>query len=73
MAHVHNEECERLHEALQSLQSQQQPPRSSMSSFAAATPLVEPERAFSPEGLTPEVETEVRKIRRALDALECDR
>jgi hypothetical protein len=72
MAHVHTEECERLHEALQSLQAQQQPPRSSMDTNMAAQ-VVTPERSADPEGLTPEVETEIAKIRRALDAMECDR
>jgi hypothetical protein len=72
MAHVHNEECERLHEALETLQSQQQLPRSAVSAFAEGQ-MVLPNRATEPEGLTPEVETEIVKIRRALDALECDR
>lgn len=72
MAHVHNEECERLHEALEALQTQQQPPRSAVSAFANAQ-MVQPERATEPEGLTPDVETEVRKIRQALEAMECDR
>jgi len=72
MAHVHNEECERLHEALESLQSQQQLPRSSVSSFAQGQ-MILPDRATEPEGLTPEVETEIARIRRALDAMECER
>lgn len=72
MAHEHNEECERLHEALQSLQAQQQLPRGSMDATMAAQ-VVTPERSADPEGITPEVETEIANIRRALDALECDR
>ena len=71
MAHVHNEECEQLHEALQALQAQQHPPRSSMSEFAGQ--MMSPERSVRPEGDTPEVETEIARIRRALEALECDR
>ena len=71
MAHVHNEECQRLHEALRSLQAQQQPPRGSMSAFAGQ--VVAPERSVEPEGDTPEVEAEIEKIRRALDAIQCDR
>lgn len=71
MPHVHDAECERLHEALQSLQAQQQPPRGAMGTFAGQ--LVNPERGLSPEGDTPGVETEIANIRRALDAMECDR
>ena len=72
MAHEHNEECERLHEALRSLQAQQQLPRGSMDANMAAQVVVA-ERSAGPEGVTPEVETEIAKIRQALDALECDR
>ena len=72
MAHVHTEECEQLHKALQALQAQQEPPRGAASAFAEAQ-MVVPDRAMRPEGVTPEVETEIARIRRALDALECDR
>jgi hypothetical protein len=72
MAHTHTKECEELHEALEALQSQQQPPRGAVSAFANAQ-MVQPERATDPEGITPEVETEIARIRRALDAMECDR
>ncbi|MGE0227163.1 MAG: hypothetical protein AB7I38_01570 [Dehalococcoidia bacterium] len=71
MAHVHTEECERLHEALQSLRARQQPPRGAMGTFAGQ--LVNPERGLSPEGETPGVESEIADIRRALAAMECDR
>jgi len=71
MAHTHTEECERLHEALQSLQAQQQLPRGSMSAFAGQVVL--PEQSAEPEGDTPGVEGEIAELRRALDALECDR
>jgi hypothetical protein len=43
-----------------------------VSAFAEAQ-MVLPNRATDPEGITPEVETEIVKIRRALDALGCDR
>jgi hypothetical protein len=71
MAHVHNEECERLHEALQSLQAQQTLPRTSMGGWTGQ--VVAPERLTEPEGDTDNVEVEIEKIRRALDALDCDR
>jgi len=71
MAHEHDEECERLHDALESLQAQQQPPRGAMGTFTGE--LVTPERGLSPEGDTPEVETEIANVRRALAALGCDR
>lgn len=71
MPHAHNEECERLHEALRSLQAQQQPPRGAMGTFDGQ--LVTPERGLSPEGDTAGVETEIVNVRRALAALYCDR
>lgn len=71
MSHVHNEECERLHEALRSLQAQQQPPRGAMGTFAGH--LINPERGLSPEGDTADVEVEIANVRRALEAMECDR
>jgi hypothetical protein len=71
MAHVHNEECKQLHEALHALQAQQQAPRSSMSAFAGQ--MVSAERSVEPEGDSAGVEEEIEHIRRALDALGCDR
>jgi hypothetical protein len=71
MTHVHNEECEQLHEALQALQARQQPPRGAIGIVAGQVAL--PERVTEPEGDTPEVETEIERIRTALEALECDR
>lgn len=35
--------------------------------------LINPERGLSPEGDTADVETEIANVRRALDAMECDR
>lgn len=71
MAHEHNEECDNLHEALKSLQAQQQLPRSSMSTMDGG--MVLPDRAVEPEGDTADVEVEIAKVRQALAALECDR
>ncbi|MFN8584982.1 MAG: hypothetical protein U0446_06650 [Dehalococcoidia bacterium] len=71
MPHVHDPECERLHGALRALQAQQQPPRGAMGTLGGQ--LINPERGLSPEGDAADVETEIANVRRALDAMECDR
>jgi hypothetical protein len=68
MAHVHDEECGQLREALESARARQQPPRSAV----GITDLANPVRAADPEGETGDVEREIADLQRALNAKGCE-